>query len=114
MAEAVTERLGNQATLLGGTFSAQPEKRIQRKRKREPTAGQTNLMTRMTFKQMEESRLLRETIKQLKDEIARIDHARDCEQCLMGCVIGIERYAGRSLPWYLDINNEDGYDMPES
>jgi len=45
MAKAFTESLSNQATLLGGTFSAQPEKRIRRKRKREPAAGQTDLLT---------------------------------------------------------------------
>jgi len=103
-----------QVTLLGGAFEPEPPRRIQRRKKHEPDSGQTDLGTRMTFKQMEEEKIIRETIRSLRDEIARIEHARDCEQCIIGCVLGIERYMASSLPWYFNMNEEECYNIPEN
>lgn len=68
--------------------------------------SQVVLSVAKTFGQINEENILREDIENLEFELQRIDHVRNCERCMTEAVLGIERYMGSRLPWYLDLVND--------
>jgi len=48
-----------------------------------------------------------EYLKQCADEIRFIRHLRTCRECQLEATLSIERYGGRGLPWFFDLNNFD-------
>lgn len=63
-----------------------------------------------TISQIEEESALKDTIKSLKEELCEADYILKGGDCLIRVVMNIERYGGRSLPWYLDLTNDFSYD----
>lgn len=79
-------------------------------------ASQVCLAVSKTFGQINEENTLREDIENLELELKQIDHLRNCERCMVEAVLGIERYMGSRLPWYLNLINGvdlDGCPQPE-
>lgn len=67
--------------------------------------NQANLFGK-TLAQIRDEKILKEDIENLKLETARIDHLRKCERCMVEVTLSIERYFGRTLPWYLNLIND--------
>ena len=76
-----------------------------RRRKKKLTPNQANLLGK-TLGQLQTEHILKDDIENLTFEIKRIEHLRQCERCMIEAVLGIERYMGRRLPWYLNLVND--------
>lgn len=46
-------------------------------------------------------------LEELMNELAFIDHVRDCEMCMVEMLLNVERYLGSRGPWYLDLRNDE-------
>lgn len=78
-----------------------------------PSEALTHLLNRMETRRWVEETLstATETLKEIKNGLKFIKHARKCEQCLFELQIGVERYGGSHHGlWYLDLINEEAYD----
>lgn len=56
---------------------------------------------------------LRAFIKQTKGEYWWVLHVKNCEMCLLEVQLGVERYHGTRLPWFLNIQNEISFGPEE-
>jgi len=73
------------------------------------------LLGRMEARAWKADKLLAilEYIKRTVNEVYLIQHLRTCWTCQMEAQLTIERYAGRGLPWFLDLSNGDLADDDE-
>jgi len=87
----------------------QPPKPRYKKVTPEPSPYLTALLGRMEARQWREEQLARtlEYLKESADEVKFIRHLRTCRECQLEATISIERYGGRGLPWFFDLNNFD-------
>ena len=83
----------------------------------EPSASLVSLLNRMEAREWknETLELAVEYIRELAYEIKLIQHLRKCGNCQLEVQLGIERYGGRNLPWFLDLINDvnECYGDPE-
>lgn len=99
-----------QATTLFGqptptTVIEEPRNYRRRRRKKQNEGGQANLLGK-TFSQLDEEKRLKGHIEVLTNDLAWIEHFQTCKKhCFIELVIGIERYLGSRLPWYLNLQN---------
>lgn len=75
------------------------------------TVGLQTLFGQMATRQWKQSTEteLRGFIEQTKREMYFVEHVPNCEQCLLEVQLGIERYNGTRLPWFLNISTEIGF-----
>jgi len=81
-----------------------------------PSDALTHLLNRMEMRQWVEETLstATETLKEIKNGLKFIKHARNCGECLFELQLDVERYGGsHSGFWYLDLVNEMGYEEDE-
>lgn len=72
------------------------------------TCDQANLFGK-TIGQLQKEEMLKGDIENLESELLSIDHLRGCERCMIEVTLSIERYFGRTLPWYLNLVNDVSY-----
>lgn len=46
-------------------------------------------------------------LETLRGQLAFIEHARNCRQCMAELQLSVERYGGSRGPWYLNLINEE-------
>lgn len=75
----------------------------------EPSADLSSLINRVYTRHWldEEIPLTRDFIKAVRRELKTIDHALECEQCLLTLQLDVERYMGTHSYWWLDMTNLD-------
>lgn len=71
-------------------------------------SNQANLLLGKTVGQLHAESVLKADVDTLENELKRIAHVKECERCKIEAVLGIERYLGGRLPWYLNLVNDVG------
>jgi len=75
----------------------------------EPSPYLVALLGRMEARRWREEQmaLTVEYLRECADEIKFIQHLRTCRECQLEASLSVERYGGRGLPWFFDMNNFD-------
>jgi len=85
-----------------------PQRIIWKETHKEPSEGQLLLLHRIKVRRWRKNTIASTTglIRELVNDIKFILHVRKCEMCMAEVTIGIERYGGSRLPWYLNVNED--------